>query len=98
LDFLWVTKGVNFFLEKSSINLRTCLYIMQAYIYLCPDLYLKKYGKEVVQTCHYLMKDVRPEGIVVICKLFVTFLRAKPEYAVELLKPVLVDITRYIFE
>lgn len=86
--------GVHCFLEKSSINLKTCLYIMQTSLFLCPDVYLEKYGKEIIQTCQCLMKDVRPEGIVVICKLFTSILKAKPAYGTQFLKPVLVDITR----
>lgn len=76
------------------MNLRTCLYIMQAYILLCPELYLQKYGKELMQTCQYLMKDIRTEGVVVICKLFITMLKVHPEYSIELLHPVLLDIMR----
>lgn len=76
------------------MNLKTCLFIMQAYILLCPELYLQKYGKELMQTCQYLMKDIRTEGVVIICKLFITMLKVQPEYAVELLHPVMVDIMR----
>ena len=67
---------------------------MQAYILLCPELYLQKYGKDVMQTCQYLMKDIRTEGVVIICKLFIMILKVQPEYAIELLHPVLVDIMR----
>lgn len=67
---------------------------MQAYITLCPEVYLQKYGKDLIQTCQYLMKDVRTEGIVTICKLFLTILRVKPHYAIELLHPVMLDIIR----
>lgn len=74
------------------MNLKTCLFIMQAYILLCPELYLQKYGKELMQACQYLMKDIRTEGIVIICKLFIMMLKVQPQYSVELLHPVLVDI------
>lgn len=76
------------------MNLKTCLFIIQAYILLCPELYLQKYGKELMNTCMYLLKDIRTEGIVVICKLFITMLKAQPEYAVELLRPAMLDIVR----
>lgn len=74
------------------MNLKTCLFVMQAYIVLCPELYLQKYGKEMVQACQYLMKDIRTEGVVIICKLFITMLKVHPEYAVELLHPVMLDV------
>lgn len=74
------------------MNLKCCLFIIQAYLLLCPELYLQKYGKELMQTCQYLINDIRTEGVVVICKLFITMLKVQPEYAVELLHPVLIDI------
>lgn len=70
------------------------MYIMQAYILLCPEMYLQKYGNELIQTCQYLMKDIRTEGVVVICKLFITMLKVHPDYSLELLHPVLLDIMR----
>ena len=44
----------------------------------------------------YLIKDIRPEGIVMICKLFIIILRIQPEYGVELLKPAIVEIMRFV--
>lgn len=67
---------------------------MQAYILLCPEPYLQKHGKELVHACQYLLKDIRTEGIVSICKLFISMLKIHPEYAVELLHPVMIDIMR----
>jgi hypothetical protein len=67
---------------------------MQAYTLLCPELYLQKYGKELIQACQYLLKDIRTEGIVSICKLFIVILKVHPEYAVDLLHPVMIDIMR----
>lgn len=67
---------------------------MQAYILLCPELFLQKYGKPMIQTCQYLLADIRTEGIVIICKLFITMLKAQPAYAVELLHPVLINVMK----
>ena len=67
---------------------------MQAYMLLCPELYLQKYGKELVHTCQYLMNDIRTEGILSICKLYITMLKVHPDYSVELLHPVTIDILR----
>lgn len=79
-------------IDESSENLRTCLYIIQSNILLNPEVYLQRYGKEVVNTCGYLLSDLRPDGIVMIMKLFEAYLRSKPDYGIELLKPVLPDI------
>lgn len=76
------------------MNLKTCLYIMQAYILLNPEMYLQKYGKEMIRVCQYLIKDIRTEGVVLISKLFITILKVQPDYAVELLHPVVVEIIR----
>jgi len=86
--------GVHLILEKSTINLKTCLFIMQAYILLCPELYLQKSGRETIQMCQYLMSDIRTEGIVMICKLYITMMRVQPDYSVELLHSVMVDVMR----
>lgn len=67
---------------------------MQAYTLLCPELYLQKYGKEIRDACQYLLKDIRAEGIISICKLFITMLKVYPEFSIELLHPVMIDITR----
>ncbi|XP_059610198.1 importin-11 [Phlebotomus argentipes] len=85
-------------IEKSSENMRTVLYIIQSYILLSPQVYLQRHGKNVVSTCAYLLSDMRPEGICMIMKLFEAFLCAKPEFAIELLKPVLPDIFKNVIE
>lgn len=76
------------------MNLKNCLFIMQAYILLNPEMYLQKYGKEMIRVCQYLMKDIRAEGIVIICKLFITIIKAHPGYAVELLHPIVNEVVR----
>ncbi|XP_055541390.1 importin-11 [Wyeomyia smithii] len=85
-------------IEQSSSNLRTCLAIAQTYIFLCPDIFLPRYGKDIVKTCHYLQTDLRAEGIVVIYRLFLTILRAAPKYSIELLRPYLVEVFRKYYE
>lgn len=76
----------------SSENLRTVICIMQAYILLEPQVYLEKYGAKVVACCTYLMTDMRPEGIVLILKLYEAILRSLPEIGLQLVKPALNDI------
>lgn len=45
-----------------------------------------------------MMRDIRTEGIVTICKLFVSIIRIQPNYAVDLLHPVMLDIIRNLLD
>ncbi|XP_065094368.1 importin-11-like [Ochlerotatus camptorhynchus] len=85
-------------IEQSSTNLRTCLAITQTYIFLCPDVFLPRYGKDIIKTCHYLLTDLRTEGVIVIYRLFLTVLRIAPKYSIELLRPYLVEVFKKYYE
>lgn len=85
-------------IEQSSNNLRTCLAITQTYIFLCPDVFLPRYGKDIIKTCHYLLTDLRTEGVIVIYRLFLTVLRIAPKYSIELLRPYLVEVFKKYYE
>lgn len=76
----------------TSEHLRTVICIMQAYILLDPHVYLEKYGVKVVECSSYLMADMRPDGIVLILKLYEAIVRALPEQGLQLIKPALVGI------
>lgn len=76
----------------TSEHLQLVICIMQAYILLDPHVYLGKYGAKVVECCCYLMKDMRPDGIVLILKLFEAIVRALPDEGLQLIRPALVDI------
>lgn len=80
------------FAEQSSENLRTCLYIIQTYILLDPPVYLERHGKAIVTCCMNLLSDMRPEGIVMVMKLFELFLKTVPDYGIELLRSSLAEI------
>jgi hypothetical protein len=80
------------------MNLKTCLQIMNAYILLCPELYLQKYGAEIVNQCQSLMKDIRTEGIVPICNMFITMIKVQPDYAIQLLHSVMIDIIKNLLD
>jgi hypothetical protein len=76
------------------MNLKVCLFIIQAYILLCPEFYLQNYGKQLMQQCQYLMNDIRSEGILAICKLYIKALKVMPSYSIELLHGIMIDIIR----
>ncbi|XP_058821977.1 importin-11 [Topomyia yanbarensis] len=85
-------------IEQSSSNLRTCLAITQTYIFLCPEIFLPRHGKDIIKTCHYILSDLRAEGVIVIYRLFLTVLRAAPKYSIELLRPYLVEIFKKYYD
>lgn len=47
-----------------------------------------------MEHCQYLMRDIRTEGIVAICKLFLTMLKVMPNYAIELLHSIMNDVVK----
>ncbi|XP_055389271.1 importin-11 [Condylostylus longicornis] len=85
-------------IENSSENLRTVLHLIQAYILLSPEVYLQRFGKQVVSTCAYLLNDMRTEGIAMVMKLYETMLRVEPTMGLELLRPALPHIFKQVYE
>lgn len=86
LSFLFVST------ENSSEQIRTVFSIIQAYILLNAEIYLQQHGKKIVETCMYLLADLRSEGIVMIMKLFESILRSLGNIGVNLVRPALPDI------
>lgn len=91
-ELLQLSTNILGIIENTSENLRTALYIIQSYILLDPSVYLYRHGKEIVRCCSYLLTDMRPEGVVMVMKLFEDCLRSKSDYAIELLRPEMADI------
>ncbi|KAJ1522166.1 hypothetical protein ONE63_002476 [Megalurothrips usitatus] len=79
-------------LESSTENLRICLTITQAYVLLSPECFLKVYGENILKSCQYMLTDLRPDGIVIIMRFFELCLRAAPQLACELLKPLIPQV------
>lgn len=97
-DLLKLCDNLQPLIEQSSNNLRTCLAITQTYIFLCSEAFLPRYGKDIIKTCHYLLTDLRMEGVIVIYRLFLTVLRIAPKYSIELLRPYLVEVFKKYYE
>lgn len=74
--------------------MRTVFTILQAYILLDAEAYLKHHGKAIVETCVYLMTDLRSEGVIIIVRLYDSILRTVGLMGIELLRPALPDIFR----
>lgn len=86
-------------LEFTSENLRTCFYIIQAYILLAPEEFLKAYGSTVIAACNDMLSDMRAEGIVMTMRLVEMCLRAVPGHAAaELIQPMLPRILEAVHQ
>uniref|UniRef100_A0A182IXH3 Uncharacterized protein n=1 Tax=Anopheles atroparvus TaxID=41427 RepID=A0A182IXH3_ANOAO len=85
-------------IQQSSSNMHMCLGIAQAYIFLDTDVFLPRYGQEIVKSCQYLLTDLRAQGVVMINRFFLTILQAAPKIGIELLRPYLVDVFRAYYQ
>uniref|UniRef100_A0A2M4BC08 Putative nuclear transport receptor kap120 importin beta superfamily n=1 Tax=Anopheles marajoara TaxID=58244 RepID=A0A2M4BC08_9DIPT len=85
-------------IQQSSSNMHMCLAIVQAYVFLNAEAFLPRYGSEIVKVCQYLLTDLRAEGVVLINRFFLTLLQAAPKYAIELLRPYLLDVFRHYYQ
>lgn len=99
IAFLTIISVADFdciFAENSSEYIRTVFSIIQAYILLSPDVYLQQHGKKIVETCMYLLTDLRSEGVVMVMRLFESMLRSTGNNGVELLRSALPYIFKYV--
>uniref|UniRef100_A0A1B6L138 Importin-11 n=1 Tax=Graphocephala atropunctata TaxID=36148 RepID=A0A1B6L138_9HEMI len=95
---LLLYNNMNPLLETSTENLRTCFYIIQAYILLAPDLFLQHYGEGLIRNCVYLMSDMRNEGIIMTLRLLELCLRANPSRSIVLLEPILPQAFQSVYQ
>jgi hypothetical protein len=63
-------------------------------VVLNAEIFLAKFGPQIIHTCRGLLGDMRAEGIIMVIKLFSAIVRAQPEQGSVLLKPVLLDVFR----
>ncbi|XP_076047855.1 importin beta11 [Oratosquilla oratoria] len=85
-------------LEMSVDNLRLCLQITMAYVLLCPQQFLAKYGNSLVELFKSLLTDMKSEGLVLILRTVEMMLRALPSEAATLIQPLLPGIVRVVLE
>lgn len=79
-------------LELGSEHLRTTIYILQAYVLLCPGLVMERVGPAVVDECAKMYNDLQDDGMLMILRLVETWLRAGPPDTPEVLKPLLLIV------
>ena len=80
-------------LTIGSENLRTTIYILQAYVLLCPLRVMETIGPQVVMELTSQYHDLQDEGVLMILRLVETWLRAGPPDTVhQILEPLLLII------
>jgi hypothetical protein len=98
-DLLLLFQNMPPLLEFTSENLRTCFYIIQAYILLSPEEFLRTYGSIVIASCTDMLSDMRSEGIVMIMRMVEMCLRALPgSSGAELVQPMLARIIESVYQ
>jgi len=79
-------------LALGSENLRTTIYILQAYVLLCPLRVMETIGTAVVQELTSQYGDLQDEGVLMILRLVETWLRAGPPNTPQILEPLLLMV------
>ena len=73
----------------STENLSLCLSIIQAYVFLSPQEFLRENGTVIIETLRSILGDLRPEAVLMVMRLFEACLKASPQQATQVLKPLL---------
>ncbi|CAH0385174.1 unnamed protein product [Bemisia tabaci] len=71
--------------EASTEHLKICLLIVQAYVILAPEQFLKVCGEKVVESLMYILTDLKTEGVVMVLRVYEMFLRVNPSLSMQLL-------------
>ena len=85
-------------LQMGSENLRTTIYILQAYVLLCPGHVMETVGPAVVAECAAQYADLQDEGVLMILRLVETWLRAGPPHTPQVLEPLLLRVMEAVHE
>lgn len=76
-------------LDYSTENLRCCIIIITAHVLLAPELVMRTYGAQLIQICDSMIADMRSEGVIIVCRMVETFIRALPVLGSETIRPIL---------
>jgi len=79
-------------LSLGTEHLRTTIYILQAYVLLCPLRVMDTIGPTVVTECEAQYRDLQDEGVLMILRLVETWLRAGPPSTPQVLEPLLLTV------
>ncbi|XP_071964409.1 importin-11-like isoform X2 [Antedon mediterranea] len=97
-DMLQLFDNMPPLLELGSENLKKCFMITTSYLLLNPEEFLKTYSHVIFQGCANLIHELKPEGVVVICKLIETVFKLFPIRGPEIFRPLLPTIFEGILE
>ncbi|XP_043468445.1 importin-11 [Leptopilina heterotoma] len=85
-------------LEMSSEYLISCLYIIQGYVFLSPQEFLRENGPVIMETLRSILGDLRSEGTLAIMRLLEACLKASPQQATHAIKPLLPRIFEGVYK
>lgn len=84
-------------IQSSSENLRTVLFLIQAYIVLDMRAYMERYGYCLVNFLNTILADTRPEGVIMIIKMVDTCLKADSRFCLPMLRPILTHVFQEVY-
>jgi len=79
-------------LDSGSENLRTIVYIIQAYVLLCPGHVTDTIGPSVVSVANTMYPDLMDEGRLMMLRLTETWIKAGPPNTPQVLEPLLLTV------
>jgi len=79
-------------LENGTENLRTIVYIIQAYVLLCPAHVTDTIGPAVVSTAANMYQDLQDEGRLMVLRLVETWSKAGPQNTPQVLETLLLTV------
>ena len=77
-QWMELTKFMPPILELGSENLRTMLYIVQAYLYLAPEEFITTCGERICEPLNNQYSDLQDEGILLILRVVDLVLKVGP--------------------
>jgi len=85
-------------IDYSSEHLRHCIKIVEAYLLLGGESFMKNYSAPIISQLISALSDMRSEGIVMVMKLFETFVQALPDSGVTGISSVLPTLVTSIVQ
>jgi len=79
-------------LDTGTENLRNTVYIIQAYVLLCPSEVMATIGPSVVKECAIMYPDLVDDGRLMVLRLVETWIRSAAQNSPQVLEPLLVTV------
>jgi len=88
-DLLSLLPRLPALLQLGTETLRSTIYLVQAYVLLCPAQVTDSVGPAIVSECALQYTELQDEGVLMILRLVETWLRAGPPSTPSVLQPLL---------